>query len=71
MDCGGGLDRDVAAIGLTSSARADPPYAVCAADCPYTTILAAISAAVPASTITVAPGTYTEDVIVNKARRRP
>ncbi len=42
-------------------------FTVCASSCDQTTIQAAVTAAAPGDTITVAPGTYPEDVTVNKA----
>ncbi len=40
---------------------------VCASGCAYTSIQSAINAAAPGATITIGPGTYTENVVVNKS----
>ncbi|MGO9488850.1 MAG: nitrous oxide reductase family maturation protein NosD [Solirubrobacteraceae bacterium] len=42
------------------------PRTVCASGCPYTSIQAAIEAATPGATITIGPGTYTENVVITK-----
>jgi nitrous oxidase accessory protein NosD len=39
---------------------------VCSSGCPYTSIQAAINAASPGATITIAAGSYSENVVVNK-----
>ncbi len=42
------------------------PKTVCAKHCAFTSINAAIAAAAPGATITIGPGTYTENVVVDK-----
>jgi nitrous oxidase accessory protein NosD len=42
------------------------PKTVCSSGCPYTSIQAAINAAAPGATITIAAGSYSENVVVNK-----
>ena len=50
-----------------TSAVASPPPTVCASGCASTSIQAAINAASPGDVITVGPGSYVEDLVVNKA----
>lgn len=50
-----------------TSAMASPPPTVCASGCAFTSIQAAITAAIPGNVITVGPGSYVEDLVVNKA----
>ena len=52
---------------LPASAAAATIRSVCPSGCSSTTIQGAITAAVSGDTITVAAGTYKEDVVVNKA----
>ena len=54
----------VASLAVTSSAWA--AKTVCPSGCSYTGIQAAINAASPGATITIGPGSYTENVVVNK-----
>jgi hypothetical protein len=57
----------LAVIGMPMAANATPIDTVCASGCAYTTIQAAVTAASPGDTITIAAGTYAEDVTVAKA----
>src|SRR5450759_3203955 len=59
----------VTGLGLVSAqpVAAAQNYTVCANGCPYTTIQAAINGSSVGATITVAPGTYVENVVVNKS----
>jgi len=61
----------VAATGVALSApgiaQADPPLDVCPSGCTYNTISAAVTAAQAGDTIEVGAGTYTENVVVDKA----
>src|ERR1039458_9658091 len=43
------------------------PKTVCSTRCPFTSIQAAINAASPGATITIGPGNYYENVVVNKS----
>jgi nitrous oxidase accessory protein NosD len=54
----------VASLAVTSSAWA--AKTVCASGCAYTGIQAAINAASPGATITIGPGNYDENVLVDK-----
>lgn len=56
-----------AVLALAGPATSAPrPLTVCAHGCAYATIQAAISAASPGATITVAPGTYVENLVVDR-----
>jgi nitrous oxidase accessory protein NosD len=55
----------VASLAVTSSAWA--AKTVCASGCAFTSIQAAINAATPGATITIAAGGYHENVVVNKS----
>jgi nitrous oxidase accessory protein NosD len=55
-----------ACLAVTGSAWASPKT-VCAKGCAFTGINAAIKAASPGATITIGPGTYTENVVVDKS----
>lgn len=55
----------VACLALTGSAWASSKT-VCAKGCAFTSIQSAINAASPGATITVGPGSYFENVVVNK-----
>jgi nitrous oxidase accessory protein NosD len=53
---------------LAPAAGADPAaWTVCPQGCAFTSINAAIAAAAPGETITIGPGTYAENVAINKA----
>jgi pectin methylesterase-like acyl-CoA thioesterase len=54
-----------ACLTVAGSAWASPKT-VCAKRCAFTSINAAIGAASPGATITIGPGTYTENVVVDK-----
>src|SRR5690348_8771546 len=47
--------------------RAGASADVCPLGCPYTTIQAAINAALPGGTVTVGSGTYNEAITINKS----
>lgn len=55
------------AAGLAGSVAHAATLTVCASGCDYTSIQAAVAAASPGDTITVAAGTYTEQVTVSKS----
>jgi hypothetical protein len=54
-----------ACLAFAGSAWATKPT-VCSAGCSYTSINAAISAATPGATITIGPGSYSENIVVKK-----
>lgn len=54
-----------AVLALAGGALADSATTVCASGCPYTSIQAAINAAIPGATISIGPGSYAENVTVN------
>jgi hypothetical protein len=57
----------LAGLIVGSSAAAKPPQqTVCPNGCPFTSIQAAINAAIPGATITIGPGKYVENVVVTK-----
>ncbi|HTZ86139.1 MAG TPA: right-handed parallel beta-helix repeat-containing protein [Solirubrobacteraceae bacterium] len=57
----------VVAAFLAAAGSASAMKTVCAKGCAFTGIQAAINAATPGQTITVGPGQYTENLVVNKA----
>jgi hypothetical protein len=53
-------------MALTGTASASMQKTVCASGCAFTSIQAAINAASPGATITIGPGSYVENIVVNK-----
>jgi nitrous oxidase accessory protein NosD len=57
----------VGALGLVGSGSAGPPAkTVCTKNCAFTSIQAAIDAASPGDTITIGPGKYVENLVVDR-----
>jgi hypothetical protein len=63
--CGGTLDCGCAATSLCLSQTCQP-CDVCPSGCPFSLVQDAITAAVPAATIRICAGTYSEDLTINK-----
>ncbi len=61
-----GLIGAVTLLAAAPSPASAAVVTVCASGCNYTTIQAAVNAASPGDTITVAAGTYTEQVVITK-----
>jgi hypothetical protein len=52
-------------FGFSAPANADPPFTVCASGCAFTSIQAAINAALPSGTVKVGPGHYVENLTIS------